>query len=106
MYSTQNYWVSGHFTSSGILNNYKTRRFRNWDLFPSSDEGRQTPTLLGPSEIANLSSLSLNGLKGLLLVTFLAAWFSLIFPSEVPFSRFVQVTVWPYEGLNGFPKSL
>jgi hypothetical protein len=32
----------------------KTQRFRNW-MFPSSGEGRQIPTLLGPSERANFN---------------------------------------------------
>jgi hypothetical protein len=40
-YNTQNYSVFGHFPSSGIL-----------DLFPSSSEGGETPTQLGPLERA------------------------------------------------------
>jgi hypothetical protein len=32
--------------------------FRKLDLFPSSAEGRQTPTLSGPSEGANLNHWS------------------------------------------------
>jgi hypothetical protein len=36
VYNTQNYWVSGLFPSSGILENMT---FRKLDLFPSSCEG-------------------------------------------------------------------
>jgi hypothetical protein len=41
----QNHWVSGLCPPSGIL----------LDLFPSSGEGRETPTLLGALERANLN---------------------------------------------------
>jgi hypothetical protein len=54
MYNTQNRWVSGLCPSSGILNTRNTTR-RRLDLFPSSREGRQTPTLLGLLERANLN---------------------------------------------------
>jgi hypothetical protein len=37
---------------------YKTRRFGNW-MFPSSDEGREIPTPLGPLEKANLNRWTL-----------------------------------------------
>jgi hypothetical protein len=48
--NTQNYWVFGHFPSSGILENRNTT-FRKLDLFPSSGErGEKTPTQLGPLE--------------------------------------------------------
>jgi hypothetical protein len=40
----QNYRVSGLCSVSGILNT------RKLDLFPSSGEERETPTVLGPSE--------------------------------------------------------
>jgi hypothetical protein len=36
VFNTQNYWVFGHFPSSGILEN---TTFRKQDLFPSSGEG-------------------------------------------------------------------
>jgi hypothetical protein len=46
----QNYWVSGLCPSSGILT-FLT--FRKLNLFTSSGEGRETPTVLGPLERAN-----------------------------------------------------
>jgi hypothetical protein len=52
--NNQNRWVYGLCPSSGILSNYKTM-FRKLGLFLSSGEGRETPTLLGPSKRANLS---------------------------------------------------
>jgi hypothetical protein len=52
--TTQSYWVSGICPSSGILDIRKQKLFGNW-MFPSSGEGRETPTLLGPLERANLS---------------------------------------------------
>jgi hypothetical protein len=52
VYNTQNHWVSGLCPSSVILNNYKTP-FRQLGLFPSSGEGRETPTLLSSLERAN-----------------------------------------------------
>jgi hypothetical protein len=51
--NTQYYWGSGPCPSSGIKKlecNISKR-----DLFPSSGEGRKTPTLLGPLERANLN---------------------------------------------------
>jgi hypothetical protein len=44
---TQIRWDSGPYTSSGIPNKYETT-FRIHNLFPSSGEGRDTPTLLAP----------------------------------------------------------
>jgi hypothetical protein len=41
VYRTQNYWVFGHFPSSGILEIENTT-FRKLDLFPSSGEGENT----------------------------------------------------------------
>jgi hypothetical protein len=35
---------------SGILHNYKNTTSRKMGLFPSSVEGREIPTLLGPLE--------------------------------------------------------
>jgi hypothetical protein len=57
VYSIQNYWVFGHFSSSGILRNRNTT-FRKLDLFPSSGEGgggEKTPTQLFPLERAHLN---------------------------------------------------
>jgi hypothetical protein len=51
VHNTRNYWVFGLCPSPGIL---KNRTFRKPDLFPSSGEGWETPTLLGPLERANL----------------------------------------------------
>jgi hypothetical protein len=45
LYNTQNYWVSRFCPSSGVLTGKKTS-FRKLDLFPSSGEERETPTLL------------------------------------------------------------
>jgi hypothetical protein len=52
---TKDFRVFGLFPSSGILKTQKNTTFRKLDLFPSSGEGWETPTLLGPLEIANLS---------------------------------------------------
>jgi hypothetical protein len=42
VYSTQNYWVFGLFSSSGVLGSRNT--FRKLDLLPSSgEEGRRLP---------------------------------------------------------------
>jgi hypothetical protein len=39
-----------------LLDNFRENRtFRKLDLFPSSDKGTETPTLLGPFEKANLN---------------------------------------------------
>jgi hypothetical protein len=51
-HTVPNYWVFGHFPSSGILEN---TTFRKLDLFPSSDEGEKIPTQLGSLERANLN---------------------------------------------------
>jgi hypothetical protein len=37
----------------------ESKTFRKLDLFPSSGEGRETTTLLGPLEIANLNHWTL-----------------------------------------------
>jgi hypothetical protein len=42
----QNYWVSGLCPSSGTLNIINSKL----DLFPSSGDGREKPTLLDPLE--------------------------------------------------------
>jgi hypothetical protein len=52
--STQNHWISGICPSTGIVTTMKYN-FRKLDLFPSSGEGRETPTLLGPLERDNLN---------------------------------------------------
>jgi hypothetical protein len=41
--------------SPGILNIYKTQRFGNLDLLPSSGDGREPPTVLGPLQRGNLN---------------------------------------------------
>jgi hypothetical protein len=54
--NAQDYWVSGLCLSSGLLNTLvENIKFRKLDLFPSSGEGRETPTLLDPLERANLN---------------------------------------------------
>jgi hypothetical protein len=45
--NVQSHWVYGLCPSSRILNNQKAV-FRKLDLFPSSGEGKETPTVLGP----------------------------------------------------------
>jgi hypothetical protein len=45
--NSQNHWVCGLCPSSEILNNEETT-FPKLDFFPSSGEGRETPTALGP----------------------------------------------------------
>jgi hypothetical protein len=54
--------ITGFCTLSIVRNSkcYKNTTFRKLDLFPSSGEGRKTPTLLGPLEIASLSLLTTN----------------------------------------------
>jgi hypothetical protein len=52
VYNTQNYWVSELCSSSGILNTRKHNISETGSVFPSSDERREIPTLLGPLEIA------------------------------------------------------
>jgi hypothetical protein len=47
----------------GILNNYRTQHFGKMDLFLPSGDGKETPTLLGPLERANLNQQT-NGLDG------------------------------------------
>jgi hypothetical protein len=52
VYNTQDYWVFGLCPSFGILKNTK---FWKVDLFQSSGEGWETPTLLGPLGNANVN---------------------------------------------------
>jgi hypothetical protein len=54
VFNAQNRWVSELCLSSGIVTTKKNTAFRKMDLFPFSGEGKETPTLLGPSERANL----------------------------------------------------
>jgi hypothetical protein len=49
VYDTQNYWASG-FSPSSIIPNIQKTAFRKMDLFPSSADGRERRTLLGPLE--------------------------------------------------------
>jgi hypothetical protein len=51
---TQNQWISGLCPSSGILNTRK-HNISALDLFLPLGEGRDTQTLLGPLERANLN---------------------------------------------------
>jgi hypothetical protein len=48
VYDTQNYWISGLCPLPGILNTRKhnVSETGSMDLFPSSEEGRETPALL------------------------------------------------------------
>jgi hypothetical protein len=50
----QNYWASGLCPSSRILNPIK-HNISEMDLLPSTGEGRETPTLMGPLERANIN---------------------------------------------------
>jgi hypothetical protein len=50
----QNQWISGLFTPAGVLKTTKTT-FRKLDLFPSSGERMEIPTLLGLLEKDNLN---------------------------------------------------
>jgi hypothetical protein len=52
VYNTLDYGVFGLYPSSDVL---KDTTFRKLDLFPSSGEGLEIPTLLGPLERANLN---------------------------------------------------
>jgi hypothetical protein len=52
---TMDYCVFGLCPSPGILKTQKNTTFRKLDLFPSSDEEWETPTLLDPLERANPS---------------------------------------------------
>jgi hypothetical protein len=54
LYHTQNYWVFGHFPSSGILGN-REHDVRKLDLFPSSGVKGKTPIQLGPLDTAKLN---------------------------------------------------
>jgi hypothetical protein len=51
LHFTHDYWVFGHWPSSGIL---KNTTYWKLDLFPSSGKVWETPTLLGLLERANL----------------------------------------------------
>jgi hypothetical protein len=51
VYASQIHWVSGLYPSFGILYGLKTQASET-DLFQSSGEGTEAPTLLGPSERA------------------------------------------------------
>jgi hypothetical protein len=53
VYTNQNYWVFGLCSSSGIQETRK-QRFGNWICF-RPQVGRETPTLLGAIEKANLN---------------------------------------------------
>jgi hypothetical protein len=57
VYNTHSHWIYGLCPSSIIVNNYKTTLWK-MDLCQSSGKGRDTPTVLGPSERANLSHLT------------------------------------------------
>jgi hypothetical protein len=58
----QDHWVSEIRPSSGILN-VRKRNVSGLDLFPSSDEGRETPTLLGPLERANFNHWTIQNVQ-------------------------------------------
>jgi hypothetical protein len=58
--STQNYWATGLWLSPGFLNIQENTTFQKLDLFPFSGEGRETHTLLGPLESANLHHWTLD----------------------------------------------
>jgi hypothetical protein len=55
VYNNQDYWVFGLCPSSGILKTKKITMFRKLNLFASSGEWWETPTLLGPLERANIN---------------------------------------------------
>jgi hypothetical protein len=48
-------WGSELFSLSGVVNTRKETAFQRLDLFLSSGEGRETPTLLGPLEGTTLN---------------------------------------------------
>jgi hypothetical protein len=54
-YNTQNYWVSGLCPSSRIVNTrkYNVSKTESVSILPG--EGRDTPTMLGPLETANVT---------------------------------------------------
>jgi hypothetical protein len=54
VYKTQDYWVFGLCPSPGNIKNSNTT-FRKPDLFPSSGDGWESPTVLGPVYTANLN---------------------------------------------------
>jgi hypothetical protein len=56
VYNTQNYWVYGLCISPGILKKLEITTFRKLDLSPFSNEGRETSTMSGPLETANLNN--------------------------------------------------
>jgi hypothetical protein len=53
VYSTQNYWISGLFRSSEILNT-ENNTFHKLGLFPFSGDEREKFVLLNPLERADL----------------------------------------------------
>jgi hypothetical protein len=55
VYNTQSHWFPGLYPSSGISKLLENTTFRKLVLFPYLSEWRQTPTLLGPLERANLN---------------------------------------------------
>jgi hypothetical protein len=55
VYNTQNYWVSGLYPSSGILENRKHDVSENECFRFQVKGGEKTPTQLGPLERANLN---------------------------------------------------
>jgi hypothetical protein len=55
VYNTHDYRVVGLCPSSGILKAQKDTTFRKLNLFPSSGEGWETPTLSGPLGRVNLN---------------------------------------------------
>jgi hypothetical protein len=75
VYNTQKHWACGHLPSFGILNNWNTTS-RKLDLFPSSSEGKEAPTLFGPFEIPNLHPLKLetDPLSNILFSSYLEFW--------------------------------
>jgi hypothetical protein len=54
MYNTQDYTVSELCPSSGILNTRKHNVSETY-VIRSSGEGKETPSLMGPLETANLN---------------------------------------------------
>jgi hypothetical protein len=54
MFNSQNNWICGRCPPSGILNNKETERFGKL-MFQSPSERRETHTLLGPLERANVN---------------------------------------------------
>jgi hypothetical protein len=55
MYNTLNLWVLDFEPIIRYSTKLENMTFRKLDLFSSSREGREIPTLLGPSERASLN---------------------------------------------------